>query len=147
MRSNCNTYVGVVDDDESICRSLARLLRAAGFEAITYPSGEAMLEDLKHPQFDCLVLDVQLGGMSGPELKQRLTAEGRCPPVIFMTAHDDPDARTKALADGCAAYFRKTDSGSEILQTIHAAVNQAEISDAPSNPSNNGNDKPSRSDR
>jgi FixJ family two-component response regulator len=118
-----NTYVAVVDDDESICRSLGRLLRAAGFQAITYPSAEAMLEDLKHPQFDCIVLDVQLSGMSGLELKKRLATSGRTPPVIFITAHDDPEARTQALADGCAAYFRKSDAGSDVLNAIRSAVN------------------------
>ena len=51
-------YVAVVDDDEELCRSFGRLLRAAGFQPITYGSAEALLADTKHPQFDCLLLDV-----------------------------------------------------------------------------------------
>jgi FixJ family two-component response regulator len=117
-----NTYVAVVDDDESICRSFGRLLRAAGFQPITYPSAEAFLEDLKHPQFDCLVLDIQLSGMSGLELRDQLTAAGSVTPVIFITAYDDPDARTEALPSACAGYFRKADSGNLVLDAIRRAI-------------------------
>ena len=112
------TYVAVVDDDESICRSFGRLLRAAGLHPIPYASAESFLADTKHPQFSCLVLDIQLGNMSGIELARRLTATGGHTPIIFITAHDDPEARSAADALGCAAYFRKTDSGKEVLETI-----------------------------
>lgn len=111
-------YVAIVDDDENICRSLGRLLRAAGIQPITYTSAESFLADTKHPQFGCLVLDIQLGGMSGIELAQQLVADGAHIPVIFITAHDDPEARTEAEATGCAAYFRKIDSGTEVLDAI-----------------------------
>jgi FixJ family two-component response regulator len=111
-------YVAVVDDDESFCRSLGRLLRAAGMQSITYTSAEAFLSDTKHPRFDCLVLDVQLGGMSGIELGRRLAAEGRYAPFIYLTAHDDAETRAGAEAAGCAAFFRKTDSGADVLDAI-----------------------------
>ncbi len=116
-------YVAVVDDDESLCRSLGRLLRAAGIQPITYASAEAFLADTKHPQFDSLVLDIQLGGISGIELAQRFVAEGGHTPIIFITAHDDPDTRAKAEAAGCIAYFRKTDSGAEVLEAIRRCTN------------------------
>jgi FixJ family two-component response regulator len=112
------TYVAVIDDDENICRSFGRLLRAAGLQPVTYDSAESFLADTKHPEFSCLVLDIQLGAMSGIELAQRLAAAGRHTPIIFITAHDDPEARRAADALGCAAYFRKTDSGNEVLETI-----------------------------
>ena len=111
-------YVAIVDDDESLCRSLGKMLRAAGIQPITYASAEAFLADTKHPQFDCLVLDIQLGGMSGIELAQRLKAEGWHTPIVFITAHDDPEARAEAEAAGCIAYFGKTDSGAEVLEAI-----------------------------
>jgi len=117
-----NVYVGIVDDDESLLRSLARLLRAAGMQPITYSSAEAFRADAKRPRFDCLVLDVQLPGMSGIDLRNQLTAEGAATPILFVTAHDDPQARTNALAGPCAGYFRKTDAGSEILGAIRHAV-------------------------
>ena len=118
MSSLTTTYVAVVDDDENICRSFGRLLRAAGLQPITYNSAESFLADTKHPQFSCLVLDIQLGGMTGIELAQRLAAVGGHTPVIFITAHDDPEARSTAEGLGCAAYFRKTDAGKDVLDTI-----------------------------
>ena len=127
MSSSPNTYIAIVDDDEKICRSLGRFLRAAGFQPITYPSAEAFLEDLKHPRFECLVLDVQLEGMSGIELHKQLTAAGSATPVIFITAHDDPEARDQALANGCAGFFRKTDSGSDVLDAIRRSVARPQI--------------------
>ena len=118
MSSTKQTYVAVVDDDEKLCQSFGRLLRAAGLQPITYPSAEAFLADTKQPRFDCLVLDVQLEGMSGIELAQWLTAEGAPPPFIFITAHDDPTVRAEGEAAGCAAYFQKTDSGAQVLEAI-----------------------------
>jgi FixJ family two-component response regulator len=112
------TYVAVIDDDESACRSFSRILRAAGLQPVTYNSAESFLADSKHPQFSCLVLDIQLGGISGIELAQRLAAVGAVTPIIFVTAHDDPETRSAAEASGCAAYFRKTDAGKEVLETI-----------------------------
>ena len=120
--NNRNIYVAVVDDDESVCRSLSRLLRAAHFQPIAYPSAEAFLADKKHPKFDCLVLDIQLGGMSGLELRKRLSAVNDTTPVIFITAHDDPEVREQAEASGCAGFFRKTDSGTDVLAAIRRAT-------------------------
>jgi FixJ family two-component response regulator len=117
-----NVYVAVVDDDKSLLRSLARLLRAAGMQPITYSSAEAFRADVKRPRFDCLVLDVQLPGMSGIDLRNQLAAEGAAAPILFVTAHDDPQARANAMAGPCAGYFRKTDAGSEILDAIRRAV-------------------------
>ena len=122
MVSSKQTYVAVVDDDERVCQSFGWLLRAAGLQPITYPSAEAFLADTKQPRFDCLVLDVQLDGMSGIELAQRLKADGGYPPFIFITAHDDLAARGEAEAAGCAAYFQKTDSGADVLEAIRRAA-------------------------
>jgi FixJ family two-component response regulator len=111
-------HVAVVDDDEGACRSLSRLLRAGGIEPVTYSSAEAFLADDKHSKFDCLVLDIQLGGMTGIELQRRRLTVGDKTPVIFITAHDDAETRSEAEALGCAAFFRKTDSGGDVLEAI-----------------------------
>ena len=116
-------YVAVVDDDNNICRSFGRLLRVAGFQPVTYPSAEAFLGDTKRPRFDCLVLDVQLEGMSGLELRDRLSAVKDSTPVIFITAYDNPAVRAEAEAAGCAGYFRKTDAGALVLEAISRAIN------------------------
>lgn len=117
-----DTHIAIVDDDESLCRSMSRLLRAASFFPVAYGSAEEFLSDPVHPHFDCIVLDVQLDGMSGLELHEKLTASGDKTPVIFITAHDAPEVHAQAVSAGCAAYFRKTDSGSEVLAAIRDAV-------------------------
>jgi FixJ family two-component response regulator len=118
MSAPCQTYVAVVDDDVSACRALSRLLRAEGLQAVGYLSAEAFLADAKRPRFDCLVLDIQLSGISGIELHRQLQAAGSSTPVIFVTAHDEPETRERAQAAGCAAYFRKTAPGRDLLRAI-----------------------------
>jgi hypothetical protein len=90
MSSSQNIYVAVIGGDESLCRSLDRSLRAAHLQPITYPSAEAFLADTKRPNFDCLVIDIQVGGMSGLELSQRLSAVNKGAPTVFLTTDDAP---------------------------------------------------------
>jgi FixJ family two-component response regulator len=85
-------------------------------------SAEEFRADVKQPRFDCLVLDVQLPGMSGLDLRNQLAAEGIATPVFFVTAHDDPRVREQAMAGPCAGFFQKTDAGSELLDTIRKVV-------------------------
>ena len=123
MEGSRRSYIAVIDDDESLCRSMSRLLRAANFHPVTYSSAEAFLTDTKRPRFDCLVLDIQLQGMSGLDLRRRLSAVKSPTPIVFITAHDDPGMRAEAEASGCAGYFRKTDSGADVLAAIHRTIN------------------------
>lgn len=120
--STPDIHIAVVDDDESLCRSMSRLLRAASFWPVVYGSAEEFLADSAHGHFDCIVLDIQLDGMSGLELHQRLITDGIDTPVIFITAHDAPEIRSQAESTHCAGFFRKTDSGSEVLTAIRFAV-------------------------
>lgn len=122
MSDSTNFYVAVIDDDESLCRSLSRLLRASGMQPVSYLSAEDFLADSKRPKFDCLVLDVQLGGMSGIELNQQLAASGSTTPVIYITAHDEPDVREQAFQTPCAAYLRKTEPAETVLGAVHQAI-------------------------
>lgn len=118
MRTSQPLHVAVVDDDESLCRSFARLLRASGMQPATYRSGEAFLADTKQPRFDCLVLDIRLEGMSGLDLARQLVARGSVVPFIFVTSSDEPESRAVAAALGCAAYLLKTDPGAAVLDAI-----------------------------
>lgn len=113
--------VAVVDDDASLCKALRRLLRAWDMRAVTYPSAEAFLEEDPRPRFDCLILDIQLGGRSGFELQAELRQTGCSLPVVFITAHDTAEAREKALDTG-AAYVRKADPGDALRGAILRAV-------------------------
>ncbi len=111
-------YIAVVDDNEHFCRAFGRLLRAGGMQPIVYNSAESFLADTNQPKFSCLVLDIQLGAMSGIELAQRLAAKGGKIPVVFITAQDGPKVRAAAEELGCAAFFRKTDSGTDMLNVM-----------------------------
>ena len=122
MSTPGNSYIAVIDDESSICASMSRLLRLANFQPISYPSAEAFLSDDKRPQFDCLLLDIRLGGMSGLELFQRLAAQKDHAPVIFITAFDDPEMRAQAEALGCAGFFRKSSPGTDIIEAIRRAT-------------------------
>lgn len=122
MSAVSDVCVGVVDDDESVRRSLARLLRAAGMQPTTYASAEEFRAQAPEQRFDCLVLDVQLPGMSGIDLRNRLAAEGVATPVIFVTGHDDPGLRKGAMAGPCLGYFLKTEAGRAILDAIRSTI-------------------------
>jgi len=122
MISPRNINVAVIDDDEGIRISMSRLLRAAHLHPVAYSSAEAFLEDSNRPKFDCLLLDIQLKGMSGLDLSRRLSAVKDATPIIFMTAHGNPEVRAQAKAAGCAAYFRKTNSGSDVLAAIRRVI-------------------------
>ncbi len=139
---NSTIYVAVVDDDESLCRSFGRLLRTAGFQPVTYSSAEAFLEDAKRPRFDCLVLDIQLEGMTGVELSRRLTAVKDSTPIIFITAHDDPEMRSQALAAGCVGFFQKTDPGELVLEAIRRAAGVVQPRDRDPAPHSGQNSSP-----
>jgi len=120
-----HTYIAVVDDDEGLCRSLSRLLRAAGFQAVGYRSAEDFLADDRRPQFDCLVLDISLPGISGLELHRQLLSLKSTVPVIYQTAQEDAGLQMQAHAQGCAGYFGKTKAGLDLLAAIRRAVSVA----------------------
>jgi FixJ family two-component response regulator len=114
--------IAVVDDDDSFARAIGRLLRASGFLINTYPSAEAFLAPTPLPPAHCLVLDIQLGGMSGVELQQQLRKRGDLTPIIFVTAHDAPEVRDEALRAGCVAYLRKPVASRALLEAVAEAL-------------------------
>jgi FixJ family two-component response regulator len=121
MKADQALLVAIVDDDASLCRSLARYLRASGMESRSYESAEMFLADT-NLRFDCLLLDVQLGGMSGLELARQLKTQGSDVPFIFITAFDDAETKALALELGCAGYFRKSDPGAEVVKATRRAT-------------------------
>jgi FixJ family two-component response regulator len=105
--SQAEGWVGIVDDDASIRRSLARILRLEGVCVETFASAEEFLERLVHGAPQCLVLDVHLGGLSGFDLQDHLMARGAAPPIIFITAFSAIPAARLAPHTGAFAYLRK----------------------------------------
>jgi FixJ family two-component response regulator len=117
--------VCVVDDDLSLLRGLRRLLGASGFTVEPFPSAEAFLESPHRTRAACLVLDVQLGGLTGLELQEQLLAAGSRVPVIFITGHDDPRTRDRAQQVRAFAYLRKPFEDHALIDAINKALGRA----------------------
>ena len=114
----------IVDDDESVCRALKRLGRSCGMEVVTFTSGQDFIDVLAAvPSFptDCVVLDLQMPGLNGLEVQDRLTRRGLRFPVVFITAHDEDGARERALAGGAVAYLRKPFNDELFIKTVGEA--------------------------
>jgi FixJ family two-component response regulator len=116
------SFIAVIDDDESMCQALGRLLRLAGYDVRTYFSAESFLDDPHHVHARFAVTDIQLRGMSGFDLQRRLRQELPGLPIAFITAHDEPATRAQARDSGCVAYFRKPFPTSKLLEAIHSAI-------------------------
>lgn len=108
----------VVDDDMSMSQAVERLLAAAGWPSRSFASAEDFLASDAVARASVLILDIQLPGISGLELFRQLKAAGGAPPVIFITARDQPDIRDQAREAGAAACFIKPFDGNQLIQTI-----------------------------
>ena len=122
MLDQHKSTVVVVEDDAGMLKALERLLRAGGFQAVLFSSAEALLGTDAAASAACLVLDIHLPGLSGFELRRRLTVLGHLQPVIFITAVDDEAARDEARQLACIAYFRKPFEGAALLSAIRLAL-------------------------
>ena len=121
--ANLNQMVAVVDDDESVCRAIKRLLRCVGIKAETFSSGEEFLGTLSSTASyrpAGVILDFQMPGINGLELQRRLAPTGV--PVVFITARDDPVVREKALASGAAGYLRKPFNDAILIKAVEIAL-------------------------
>ena len=117
--------IAIVDDDESVCRAMRRLVRSLGMDAETFNSGQEFLDLIEAmPSYDadCVVLDVQMPELNGLEVQRRLAATGIRLPVIFITAHDEAGARERALAAGAVAFLRKPFNDELFIKTLSAAL-------------------------
>jgi FixJ family two-component response regulator len=117
-----NSSISIVDDDESVRESLESLLKSIGFRVSLFAGAEEFLDAKAVQETDCLILDVRLGGMSGPEL-QRVLATERVPvPIIFITAHGTEELREKLIADGAVDCLLKPFSEERLLEAVDVAV-------------------------
>jgi FixJ family two-component response regulator len=116
--------ISIVDDDISIRKSLDRLIRSAGLKVLVFASAEEFLNSAQPRKADCLILDIQLPGISGIELLHYLKTQKYKVPIIFITAHgSDEQARSEAASDWTVAYLIKPFSGEELLDAVNAALN------------------------
>ncbi len=114
--------VSVVDDDESVRESLPDLLRELGFAAEAFASAEEFLASRHMDRTRCLVLDVAMPRMSGPELQEELARRGRALPIVFISAQQDESIRARVLAAGAVAYLSKPFSDTALLGAVKAAL-------------------------
>ena len=116
------TVISIVDDDGSVRESMTGLMRSFGFSATAFPSGESFLRSRRRHGTACLIADVQMPGMSGLELHNRLIASGKPIPTILITAYPDERVRAQALNAGVLCYLAKPFNESELLSCIHSAL-------------------------
>ena len=114
--------VYVIDDDASLQRALRRLLERAGFSVRTFGCAEEFLQATHRPPPDCLVLDINLGALSGFDLHHRMVASGVLVPTIFITGYDDPATRELVRKAGAAGYLPKPFEDQSLISAIEAAL-------------------------
>jgi FixJ family two-component response regulator len=116
------SLVSVVDDDESVRESLPDLLRQFGFAAEAFSSAEAFLASEFVHQTSCLILDIAMPGMSGPDLQRELMRRGQRIPIVFITANGDKAVRPGLLAEGAVECLFKPFSETALLDALNAAL-------------------------
>ena len=114
--------ISIVDDDESMREAIQSLLRSVGFRAKTFASGEQFLQSDQIENTACLILDVRMPGMSGLELQRRLMATQCRIPIVFVTAHGEEEARSRALQEGAVDFLLKPFSEEALLNAIQVAL-------------------------
>lgn len=117
--------IAIVDDDDSLRKSLDNLLRSVGFRTQGFASAEAFLSSTHIHDTTCLILDVRMPGMSGLELQHQLVATNWRIPIIFVTAHVDDDARAQALAAGAVDFLYKPFREEALLNALDAVLKRS----------------------
>ena len=114
--------IHVVDDDPSFRKALTRLLQAAGFQVRSYESATMLLDNLPDPARGCVLLDVQLPGLRGPELQEKLGRLGFELPIVFLTGHGDIPASVRAIKAGAEDFLAKPAPKKVLLEAIERAL-------------------------
>lgn len=123
--------IHVVDDDDSFRTAIERRLKLAGYDVATYASAQALLDappDGGEPS--CILLDVQIPGLSGPDLQNRLVAAGSTMPIIFLTGHADTPTTVRAIKAGAEDFLTKPVSSEQLLDAIERALTRHNVSRA-----------------
>ena len=114
--------ISLVDDDESIRRTMTLLIRSFGFEAAVFDSAESLLMSRQLHETSCLIVDVQMPGMNGLQLQRHLASSGYRIPIIFITAYDSKESHQQAMQAGAAAFLSKPFNDELLLETIRATL-------------------------
>jgi FixJ family two-component response regulator len=114
--------IAVLDDEDSVRIALVRVLRAAGFTTSGFSCGEELLESWHLERPECLLLDLQMPGLSGQDVHQALTVAGAQFPIIIITGGDTPGTREECLRLGAVSYLCKPLDVESLLQTVRCAI-------------------------
>jgi FixJ family two-component response regulator len=114
--------ITVIDDDESVRESLPDLLKEFGFEAQTFSSAEAFLASESIAETRCLVLDVAMPGMTGPDLQRELSRREQTIPIVFITGQRDEAVRPRLIAQGAVDCLFKPFEATDLLQALNTAL-------------------------
>lgn len=112
----------IVDDDDGVSRAIERMLKTSGWLARSFSSAEQFLAWEGFSTADFLILDIQLPGMSGLELRDHLGGAGIHPPVVFITGHDRPFLRERALEKGAVAYLTKPFPAQDLIEAVRSRL-------------------------
>jgi FixJ family two-component response regulator len=125
--------VALVDDDVSFREAITSLIRSCGFCVVAFDSAESFLASDSVERVACIVTDMAMPGMSGPDLQAQLAARGRAAPMIFVTAQADLRSRQQVMSAGAVSFLEKTCIPTELLSHIQCALGLSAIaSDTPS---------------
>jgi len=116
--------ISIVDDDESVRVALKSLIGSVGLRAEVFASAEEFLHSRLLSETDCLIADVRMPGMSGLELQDRLKGDNSPIPIIFISAHDDGDARVRGLQAGAIDFLQKPFSEDSLLRAIGISLDK-----------------------
>jgi FixJ family two-component response regulator len=116
------SFISVVDDDESVRESLPDLLREFGFAVEAFSSAEEFLASDYVGETRCLILDIAMPGMSGPDLQRELTRRSQEIPIVFITANGDETVRPRVLEQGAVECLFKPFSDTALLKALNAAL-------------------------
>jgi FixJ family two-component response regulator len=122
MTTTDNSLISVVDDDESLRESLEGLLKSLGYGVEVFSSAESFLGSKALSKTACLILDVRMPGMSGPDLQRKLMSQGQPIPIIFITAHGDEDVISQVMADGAVDCLLKPFTEDSLLNAISLSL-------------------------
>ena len=112
----------VIDDDPSVCKGISRLVRSAGFDVETFATARDFLDSGKTDGPGCIILDVRMPEMTGPELQEKLSKTEYSMPVIFLSAHGDVPITAQAMKKGAVDFLTKPVDRDDLLEAIHISL-------------------------
>ena len=117
--------ISIIDDDASVRHGTANLLQSLGYDVVTFASAEEFLDSDQAEATACVISDVNMPGLSGLDLQQLLIDDGRCLPIIFITAFFSETTRAQALAAGAIGFLSKPYHEASLIQCLDTALNRS----------------------